>query len=103
MSAAMEPPSCCGGKRTPGPGVPAKPLECCKIKVADPLAKADSAKPAAAKLQLPLPVLVRVSALPPVEALPTAFADGHGPPGSFSFAETVLQRSLLSHAPPLAV
>jgi len=25
-----------------------------------------------------------------------------GPPGSFSFAESVLQKSLLSHAPPLS-
>ena len=97
--AATAPTSCCGGKKTPKPDAPAGPLECCKIKVARASAKAELTKPAAPKLQIPLPVLLPAPALQPAEPSRTAFADDHGPPRALSFAETVLQRS---HAPPLA-
>ena len=44
-----------------------------------------------------------VTAVPSVAAPQTAPALDTGPPRSMSFAELILQRSLLSHAPPLAV
>ena len=53
--------------------------------------------------QLPL----QVAAIPQVYAAPLVEASGifldHGPPRVASFAEIVLQRSLLSHAPPTLV
>ena len=101
--AATAPTSCCGGKKPPKPDAPAGPLECCKIKVARSSAKAELTKPAAPKFQIPLPVLLPAPDWQPAETSRTAFADGHGPPRCLSFAESVLQRSLLSHAPPLAV
>ena len=100
--AATDSTPCCGGKKTPKPDAPASPLECCKIKVARSSAKAELTKPAAPKLQIHLPFLVIVPALQPAEPSRTAFANGHGPPRALTFAETVLQRSLPSHAPPLA-
>ena len=100
--AATDSTPCCGGKKTPKPDAPASPLECCKIKVARSSAKAELTKPAAPKLQIPLPVLLPAPDSQPAELSRTTFADDHGPPRCLSFAESVLQRSLFSHAPPFA-
>ncbi len=73
--------------------------ECCKgLKVT-----VESAKPFQfSNRVLGLVVFAVASPLPPaaVERPAVAIADT-GPPGGHSFAETVLQRSLLAHAPPL--
>ena len=44
-----------------------------------------------------------VTAVPSAAAPQTASSLDTGPPRSISFAERILQRSLLSHAPPLAI
>jgi hypothetical protein len=46
-----------------------------------------------------LPALV----LPSPDPAPDVLVFDHGPPRAVSFAESVLQRSLFSHAPPVAV
>ena len=101
--AAADSTPCCVGKKTPKPDAPAGPLECCKIKVARSSAKADLTKPGGPKIEIHLPVLQPAPDLQTAEPSRTAFADCHGPPRCLSFAESVLQRSLLSHAPPFAV
>lgn len=57
----------------------------------------------AAKFQLHLFVLVQMLAPVSAERDLSSFVFDHGPPRVVSFAESVLQRSLLSHAPPFAV
>ena len=74
---------------------------CCKVLRA--LAAAHAYQAATPNL-LPLATdvrafaLARLSAAPPSQFLPTKHATG--PPGLGSFAESVLQQSLLAHAPP---
>ena len=75
--------------------------ECCKALQGMPadLAKVD------VKYDASLFTLVDfvVTAVPLAVATQTALALDTGPPRSISFAELILQRSLLSHAPPFAV
>ena len=91
--------SCChGGSHKPANKAPEVPQQCCKdIKAS--LASVD------AKLHLPAEEYVFFIALIfPRELLQSvamvSFEHGPPPPRAVSFAELVLQRSLLSHAPP---
>jgi hypothetical protein len=95
--------SCCKGHAAPADGnvpCPQFPDGCCKsLKIAMP----DSAKiPHATATQL-LPIVAEflvIFALPlPLEV--SALAVDGRPPDSPTFAELVLNRSLLSHAPPV--
>ena len=58
----------------------------------------DSAFAVAKTLDYPAGLIVRPSQLLALHWLPL----GTGPPGGYSFAESVLQRSLLAHAPPIS-
>ena len=89
-SEPMKPQPASGGER-----------ECCKALQAMP---ADAAK-ADVKYDATLFTLLDfvVTVAPAAAAPQTTRALDTGPPRSISFAELILQRSLLSHAPPLAV
>jgi hypothetical protein len=84
---------------------PAKPepsqLQCCKILRAVVLAQTKSWARDDAKF---FHVDLCAEEFPLVEFLPNAKASSSldtGPPGAHSFAELILQRSLLAHAPPI--
>lgn len=98
--AATEPAPCCNGKAPPKQDVPGGPCACCKVKITSSSAKDGLKVPDAAKLESQRCAIFQVPAARPA---PAVFILDHGPPGWSSFAETVLQRSLLSHAPPRAV
>lgn len=55
------------------------------------------------QVALELYALLQVLAAPSFDPAIGSFVFDHGPPRAASFAESVLQRSLLSHAPPFAV
>ena len=79
---------------------PSSQVQCCKILRAVVFAKTkdwarNDAKFCDAKFPIPAAAFVVYSA-PAVEPL---LLDT-GPPGAFSFAELILQKSLLAHAPP---
>jgi len=74
--------------------------QCCQAVKASLSGKAE-VKFDASKFQLQLFAIVQVLAAQLVQPERPAVFD-HGPPRAISFAEAVLQRSLLSHAPPLA-
>jgi hypothetical protein len=82
------------GKKNPAEGM----RECCRaIKASLPgkaLCKFDDAR-----FERCLYAAIDWVLLPATESAAGIFLD-HGPPPAASFAETVLQRSLLSHAPP---
>jgi hypothetical protein len=85
------------GKKTPADGM----RECCR------LIKANLAGKAEIKLDLSLldlrsSTFLQVLYAPAINSV-TEFVHDHGPPRSISFAEIVLQRSLLNHAPPALV
>jgi hypothetical protein len=75
-------------------------LECCQAVKASLSGKAE-AKYDASKYTVQLYLLLRVLAAEFTPPAPVVALD-HGPPRAGSFAELVLQRSLLSHAPPAA-
>jgi len=83
------------GKKGPGDGM----SECCRVVKASLADQAD--------LHLDATKLLRyafvIADAPGVRTAGPAvmFYFDHGPPGAASFAEIVLQRSLLSHAPPI--
>ena len=82
------------GQKAPADGM----RECCRVIKAS-LADTPEFKFDAAKLQLQAFVILR-ALVAPVQNPAPAFIHDHGPPRVISFAENVLQRSLLSHAPP---
>jgi len=80
---------------------PATKLPCCKDLRAIAAKSAANAMAATIRLAGAQDYAVRIFPAPPrvtieVEGLDT------GPPGRFSFAESVLQQSILAHAPPLS-
>jgi hypothetical protein len=82
------------GQKAPADGM----RECCRVIKAS-VTDTPEFKFDAAKLQIQ--AFVILSALvAPVESSAPAFIHDHGPPRVISFAEGILQRSLLSHAPP---
>ena len=90
QSEPMKPQPASGGDR-----------ECCKALQGMP---ADTAK---VEVKYDAPLFTQldfvVTVVPSSAAPQTASALATGPPRSISFAELILQRSLLSHAPPFAV
>ena len=82
------------GKKAPGDGM----RECCRAIKAS-LTGQTEFKSAVSQFQLQAYAILQLIPSPAVEPAPTIFLD-HGPPRAVSFAEMVLQRSLLSHAPP---
>lgn len=80
--------------KAPGDGT----RECCKAIKAN-LASQPELKFELSPLDLPGCVLFQALSMPAVIPV-SAFLHDHGPPRVISFAENVLQRSLLSHAPP---
>jgi hypothetical protein len=92
----------CHGGKTKQDDAPGETRECCKTLHASLPAKAE-VKFDASKFQLQVLLLVQALAVGIAKPAPAVFIFDHGPPRTLSFAESVLQRSLLSHAPPLAV
>jgi hypothetical protein len=82
-------------KKNPGAKTP-----CCKTLHAI-VAKSVAANPAALRLIGPLDYTKEIFARPVRIAIEIHGLDT-GPPGYLSFAESVLQESMLSHAPPLS-
>ena len=94
---------CCAGRATPTQDTPAEERrECCKTIHAASVPDTVAAKFDATKVQLQQFVLVASTFEAAQRTLP-GLASEHGPPIAVSFAESVLQRSLFAHAPPLAV
>lgn len=95
--------SCCKNKPKPADGnapCPQMPQGCCKtLKVAVP----DDAKIPQAAVETFVPVFAEVLAIfaHAQIAKSTSAHDNGPPPDSPTFAELVLNRSLLSHAPPV--
>jgi hypothetical protein len=79
---------------------PAAKVPCCKD-VRAVVAKCVSANPAALRLVGSLDYVTDVVALPE-HATPEIEGLDTGPPGCLSFAESVLQESMLAHAPPVS-
>lgn len=73
--------------------------ECCKAIKAN-LASQPEIKFEASLLEIQSYALLHALMMPAAMPLPDLLHD-HGPPRVISFAESVLQRSLLSHAPPV--
>lgn len=93
---------CCGNNPAPAKQAPHEGMrECCKS------IHATSTTPAAFEFGIPVAAADMNATIEAVaqRLCPAVFLDGvwdHGPPRALSFAESVLQRSLLGHAPPLA-
>jgi hypothetical protein len=83
----------------PGNGEPAANLPCCKELRVVATHAAKSVAPAVRQLVGEQDYVAAVFVDPPRVVIP-ATVPGTGPPRSLSFAESVLQRSLLTHAPP---
>ena len=83
--------------KVPGDGV----RECCRTIKASLAARMESEFDAA-PFQLQAWAIAWMIAAPTAKPALSFFRD-HGPPGAISFAEIVLQHSLLSHAPPAVV
>jgi hypothetical protein len=95
---------CCDGKPPSSKDAPTNGLrECCKSIHATTLPVKAEVKVDATKFQLRHFILLQVLAFEALEGALSSFTFDHGPPRAVSFAETVLQRSLFSHAPPFAV
>lgn len=90
----------CCGKSDHRNTQPEQPGDCCKIKATPTAAKTDAP---AATFQLQFEDYVIQVLVPPVGQPIPDFLFDHGPPRAVSFAEAVLQRSLLGHAPPAIV
>ena len=82
------------GQKAPADGM----RECCRVIKASLASKTDF-QFETAQLQLQAFILLDVLCAPEGDLAP-AFIHDYGPPRAISFAESVLQRSLLSHAPP---
>lgn len=94
--------NCCGGKTNPPHDAPVSLRSCCNVKVTTAPAKAE-VKFDASKFAFQVFAPVHVLAAHQTERGLTLPVFDHGPPRAVSFTESVLQRSLLSHAPPFAV
>ncbi len=90
---------CCGGKTKSKQDVPDSNRTCCKIKVTTASAKAAVKFDASHFVVLVFPLMPGLAA-PQTEPRRAVQILDHGPPRCLSFAELVLQRSLLSLAPP---
>lgn len=99
--AAQKSERCCGGEKNPKHDAPDGLRDCCNIKVTTAPAKTEVHFDPS-KIQLHF-LVVRQWCAAQVAKPEPAFPFDHGPPRVRSFAESVLQRSLLSHAPPFAV
>jgi len=82
------------GQKAPADGM----RECCRVIKASVTGHTEFKADAAQFHLLAFVLLDTLSA--PQENTAVTFIHDHGPPRVFSFAESVLQRSLLSHAPP---
>lgn len=99
LSAKTEHAHCHAGAGDNGQKAPAEGMqECCRVIKAS-LASETEFHFETAQLQLHAFIILDVLCAPDRDSAP-AFIHDHGPPGVVSFAEAVLQRSLLSHAPP---
>ena len=79
---------------------PSSHVECCKVLRAIVLAKAkDWARDDAKFCDANFPVQTATLIVHPSRVVAPLLLDT-GPPGAFSFAELILQRSILAHAPP---
>lgn len=85
------------GGKAPADGM----RECCRVIKASLVSKTEF-KFETAQLQLQAFLILDVLCAPEGDLAP-AFIHDHGPPRVVSFAESVLQRSLLSRAPPALV
>jgi hypothetical protein len=74
--------------------------ECCKYAQIAPLTAKAGVEFDGARFEMLTFAALQVLAARLDESLATAFVFDHGPPGNVSFAESVLQVSLFSHAPP---
>lgn len=94
---------CCSGESAPAKPAPGNGVrECCKsIHVELPGTVAVTFDVSSFHLDLPLPAHWNTVHL--IGTRCENFMRDHGPPRSLTFAELVLQRSLLSHAPPVVV
>jgi hypothetical protein len=101
-AATSEHEHCCGNKTRPN-RVPGETRECCKMMRVVLLTAQAEVKSDASKFEFLVNVPLHVSAALQVGPPRTVFVFDHGPPQSISFAESVLQRSLLGHAPPISV
>jgi len=82
------------GRKAPAEGM----RECCRVIKASLASKAEFHFDTV-QIQLYAFIILDALCAPGRDSAP-AFIHDHGPPGVVSFAEAVLQRSLLSHAPP---
>lgn len=99
---AKEAGACCGGKTDPRHGPPVNLSDCCNIRAITAPAKTE-VKLDVSEFKVQLFVLFPLLAAPRTEPRSAGLIFDHGPPQFLTFAESVLQRSLLSHAPPFAV
>ena len=93
-------PNGCPMHSAPAKKNPATKIPCCKDLRAV-IAKCVSATPVTPRLLGSCDYPARLLARPTRLAIQIAGLDT-GPPGLFSFAESVLQESMLSHAPPVS-
>ncbi len=94
---------CHSGKPAPGKGAPAGGTrECCKSIHGMPAADKVEAKFDATQYHISPVAFLEVLSRRSAERALASFVFDHGPLRSISFAESVLQRCLLSHAPPFA-
>lgn len=100
---AAETPSCHSNPEPQAPGTPEKEnaVECCKILRATLTAPTKVAAAIELGVIPPFPQAddLLSTTIPSLARSPLELDTG--PPGAFTFAESVLQRSLLAHAPPL--
>lgn len=95
-------PPCHKKKQASGTEAPCQEMmQCCKAVKASLPGKAE-VKFDPFKFQVQVFAVLQLLAAQVAQPAPPFLFD-RGPPRAASFAETVLQRSLLSHAPPLAV
>ena len=94
-------PKGCPMHSTPAKKKPAAKLPCCKEVRAVVAKSVAKAMPFNARLAARCPYAAEIVSVPPRITLEIRGLDT-GPPGCFSFAESVLQESMLSHAPPVS-
>jgi hypothetical protein len=91
----------CPMHSAPAKKKPAAKLPCCKDLRAVAAKAATNALTATSRFVGAQDYVVEILVSPPRIAIDVDGLDT-GPPGRFSFAESVLQRSILAHAPPLS-
>ena len=91
----------CPMHSAPAKKKPAAKFPCCKDLRAVAGKTAASAMAATSRFAGAQDYAVEIFVSPPRVAIKIAGLDT-GPPGAFSFAESVLQQSILAHAPPLS-